>query len=314
MKNVRSGFTLIELLFVIVILGIVGGIALETIRQYYDGIYRTQIYTQRVSEADHILQQVAKYFENAISDSLVNMDRDAADSGLAGACNGTPTIGDNSDYTVAFVGVNTDSLRVGSIPGWSEKVRDSLSFSDINNTQFEYGTEANLAATNSVMNLANAAVYNHQGVLDAGCDDFNWGGVNPTLNAYFTINTGGINYTTNVLTVTNHANSTLWEERDRGKKYLLDTGYAFRALNDGRFMMYYNFRPWKNNKYIDGNSSLMGREVASFSVNFDHTTNFSDRGGMYRLKLCMRGLEQNLSASDAAAQAICREKRVHVRY
>lgn len=304
---------MIELLFVIVILGIVGGIALETIRQYYEGIYRTKTYTQRVGEADHILEQVSKYFENAVNDSIVNMDRDAADGAFLGVCNGIPEAGDNSDYTVTFLGVNTESLRTGVIPGWSETVRDDPSFSDQNNTKFKYGTEANLSAANLVMDVANAAVYNHQGVVDP-CSSFNWDGT--SLNAYYTVNTGGVDYATNTLTVTNHAGSALWEEKDRRRKYFLDTGYAFRTLNNGDFMMYSNFRPWKGQKYSDVNTtaSLLGRDVASFSVSFDHTTAFNDRGEIYRLKLCMRGLDENLSSSDAAVQAVCRERRVHVHY
>ncbi len=110
MKKMQRGFTLIELLIVIVILGIVGGIALETIQQYYQGIYRTQVYTKRVNEANHILDQVSKYFENAINDSIVNMDQDKADGAFTGECNGIPVAGDASDYTVTFLAVNTDSL------------------------------------------------------------------------------------------------------------------------------------------------------------------------------------------------------------
>jgi prepilin-type N-terminal cleavage/methylation domain-containing protein len=70
----RRAFTMIELLFVIVVMGIVGTFAIEMVRQYYEGIYRTKTITDRAAEADHILEQVSKYFENAISASIVNLD------------------------------------------------------------------------------------------------------------------------------------------------------------------------------------------------------------------------------------------------
>ena len=57
----RRAFTMIELLFVIVIMGIVGTFAIEMVRQYYEGIYRTKTITERAAEADYILDQSIRY-------------------------------------------------------------------------------------------------------------------------------------------------------------------------------------------------------------------------------------------------------------
>jgi len=309
--NLKRGFTMIELLFVIVIMGIIGGIALETIRQYYEGIYRTQIYSQRVNEADHILEQLAQYFENAIDLSIINMDMDAADGALAGICNDDPSAEAENvahDYTVVFVGVDVDSLRTIGKPGWSEKAKSTFDGTSITSDDANY-TLANSVITTlyPTSDLANSAIYNHLGSDTNTCENFY------TLNGngYYTI-TGAL--TGNTLPLANNASSSIIDENDRSRKYLLRTGYAFRVLNTGEFVMFSNFRPWKGESYTTGRRNILGRNVASFYADFNNTNSFSERGSVWRLKVCMQGLDSNLTTNDTASQSICRERMVHVRY
>lgn len=307
--NLKHGFTMIELLFVIVIMGIVGGIALETIRQYYEGIYRTQVYTQRVNEADHILEQLSQYFENAIDLSIINMDMDAADAALAGTCVDDPSEEAENvahDYTVVFVGVDTESLRTIGKPGWSEKAKSTFDGTSITSD------DANFSLANTIIttlypgsNIANSAIYNYQGTDTNTCANF----YTLNANAYYTV-TG---FAGNTLTLTNNDGSSMASE-DRSRKYLLRSGYAFRVLNTGEFVMFSNFRPWKGERYTTGRRSTLGRNVASFYADFNNTNSFNERGSVWRLKVCMRGLDENLTTNDIASQSICRERRVHVRY
>lgn len=302
--NKRSAFTMIELLFVIVILGIVGGFALESIRQYYEGIYRTGEYSKRSAEADHILDQLTKYFENAISSSIVNLDRQGAATG----CYGPPVGGDANDYTIAFVGVDSDSLRViRGRPGWSEETllgaNNVLMALDVNYS------DANRTIVGLGSTLGNSAVYDMDSVDVGACARFRWNG----------------NATAGYHTITNATDTTLSLNTDNNatngkRKYLLRTGYAFRVDDNGNFIMYSNFRPWAGTNYTAATyQNLLGRNVAHFYVDynasdFQNNPNVSDRGLVWRLKVCMRGLDANLSNSDTETQGICRERRVHVRY
>ncbi len=309
-QDYRRGFTFIELLFVIVIMGIVGGLALEAIRQYYEGIYRNQEYSKRVAEADHILDQLSKYFENAIDKSIVNLDQNKADGALNGACIGRPVV-DNGDFTVAFVGVDQDTLRTTTgKPGWSERVGPNPF---VGNALIS--TDADLPEANAIIGglyptsgLGQSAIYNLKGA-EYGCVPFNWNADN-NLSAYFTIVNpygGG-----NALTLVNHAPVS----PDNDHKYLLRTGYAFRVLDNGKFMIYSNFRPWLGEKYTAAlKQNILGENVEHFYT--DSTTDTGERGEyglIWRLKVCMRGIDSNLSTSDVESQAICRERRVHVRY
>lgn len=308
----RSAFTMIELLFVIVILGIVGGFALEAIRSYYEGIYRTGEYTKRVAQADHILEQLSKYFENAISVSIVNLDKDNATG-----CYGVPGVDDMSaDYTVAFIAADTDSLRglwnstQGRYqPGWSEDVL----VNDFNIT----ATDANYTIANSVItslgsSLINSAVFNTDSSNVGVCDRFNWNDAGGTAG-YHTIASVPNSATLSLNTAPAHGQ----------RKYLLRTAYAFRVEDNGSFMMYTNFRPWAGVQYKDAGvgvkQELIGEKVAHFfadynATDFQNNPDITDRGLVWRLKVCMQGLDANMSDTSYEANMICRERRVHVRY
>lgn len=306
--HTRRGFTFIELLFVIVILGIVGGIALEAIRQYYEGIYRTQEYSKRVAEADHILDQLTKYFENGISSSIVNLDIDPDTT--PEKCYGPPQLATTTDYTIAFIGVDSDSLRgVSGRPGWSEEtqllVGNELNISDANLTMANDDIITKLGST-----LADSAIYDADSLDSNACVRFNFAGQGK--EGFHRIS--GVTYPTRLsLNTENNASH-------GHRKYLLRTGYAFRVDDNGSFWMYSNFRPWQDEHFSDAAKiNLLGRNVAHFYADYNASdfvgnAGVSDRGLVWRLKVCMRGLDSNLSTTDTESQAICRERRVHVRY
>jgi len=305
-QHTRRGFTFIELLFVIVILGIVGGIALEAIRQYYEGIYRIQEYSKRVAQADHILEQLTKYFENAISSSIVNLDQDNTTG-----CYGPPIAGDTHDYTVAFIGVDQDSMRgiSGNLPGWSEETL--LGANNVITASDADYTIANNVITAFGSTLGNSAIYDADSVDVDACTRFGLNGGATGSAGFHRISDS----TATTLTLNTENNAT-----DGKRKYLLRTGYAFRVDDNGNFAIYSNFKPWSGERYTAAtNQNILGRNVAHFYADYDASdfiTNpgVSDRGLVWRLKVCMRGLDNDLSTTDTESQAICRERRVHVRY
>ncbi|MDP1784239.1 MAG: type II secretion system protein [Sulfuricurvum sp.] len=306
----RNAFTMIELLFVIVILGIVGGLVLETIRQYYENIYRTQEYTKRVAQADQVLDQLSKYFENAISSSIVNLDR----GGAANGCYGPPTSGDANDYTIALLAPDIDSLygTSGNRPGWSEDTL-LMSNNELNASDADY-TMANTVITALGSTLRNSAVYNAGSANVAACARFNWDDAGGYEGFH------KLNVAANPISSTRIQLNTDNNATDGKQKYLLRTGYAFRVLDNGDFTMYTNFRPWLGERYTAAAKiNLLAQNVAHFYADYDTSdfmanANLNDRGLVWRLKVCMRGLDANLSTTDAESQAICRERRVHVRY
>lgn len=301
-QNARSGFSMIELLFVIVIMGIVGGLALDTIRQYYDNIFRTQIYTQRVDDADRALDIMEKYFESAIGSSILNYD-------FAGNCVGVPVAGDLADHVITFAAVDTDSLNAGNVPGWSE---DTLLVGGnvINATDANYNAaNAIITANYPASTLAGSAIFNSSSSDIAGCQRFGHAG---TRDGYYTI--GATTQTS--LTLGN----VLAPIADGKQKHLISTAFAFRVAQNGDLTMDRNFRPWRGENFLNaGESNLMAEDVAHIYVDYDAgdfaaNQNLNERGLVWRLKLCMQGLDATLATVATDDQTICRERRVHVRY
>lgn len=307
----RNAFTLIELLFVIVIMGIVGGLALESIRQYYEGIYRTGEYTKRVTEADHILEQIAGYFENAISTSIIRLDQNTAAFGSE--CDGIPTSGDDqNDYTVAFVAVDSDGLEgylVGTkwLPGWSSNGTSSGSTF--------ISADSNYTALDNMIQLdqsdmTRAAIFRSDGIGE-GTDECHRYGWAPSLNTN--------DVYARILAVNSDHNLTLDKmlsiNGDISRGYLMRTAYAFRARG-GVFNMYSGFEPWNGEKYSSVTGQLLGKKVTHFAILYDNnnTSINSNIGNIYTLKICMQGVDENLSDSNVSANQICRERMIHVRY
>jgi len=304
-SNNRKAFTMIELLFVIVIMGIVGGLALEALRQYYDGIYRMGEYSKRVARADHILEQVSKYFENGISASIIRLDQNNAVQ-----CDGIPVAGDdNNDYTIAFVAVDNDGLRgfwdaalVRWLPGWTS---DVLS---VGNTLIS--PDANYTSLNPGNSLVGAAIFRSDGLGEGTdeCPRFGWVGAASTNDVYRVINT--VDSDTQLT-----LNNMLSVSGQASRAYVMRTAYAFRARN-GAFNMYTGFEPWNNEQYTGATPRLLADGVTHFTILYDNTTTQmnSNVGNIYTLKICLQGLDENLIDSPLPANQICRERMVHVRY
>ena len=311
-KSQKNAFTLIELLFVIVVIGIVGGFALEAVRQFYEGIYRTGEYDKRVAEADHILEQVSKYFENAISDSIVNLDQEIGGV-VTQDCYDSPA-GDLNDYTIAFIAVDIDSLQgVSGEPSWS-KYGNSIGF-NLFSPDSNY-TEVNniMVSLNPLLPLIGSAIYRKDGEVEGNgmCERYGWANSGNTNNVYAKI----INL---VSDTTLSLNSTLsyYGGSAVSNAYVLRTAYAFNTDENGTFRLYSNFRPWNGERHnTNGTENILAENVAHFQIKYDNTNTArnSDVGNVITLKICMRGLDSNLSSTDTDANNICRERKVHVRY
>jgi len=212
-----------------------------------------------------------------------------------------------------------DTLRgTGTLPGWSEEAQ-LLSNNDLNMS------DANLSMASTIItalypasNLSGSAIYNAQSVDVNACTRFNLNNdVGGVITGFHKLD-GISNPMANGLLRLNNDNLA----SDGHRKYLLRTAYAFRVQNDGNFTMYSNFRPWMGERYntaTNRKESLLGRNVAHFYADYDATdfqsnAGVSDRGLVWRLKVCMRGFGDDLADTDENTTQICRERRVHVRY
>jgi hypothetical protein len=210
--------------------------------------------------------------------------------------------------------VDQDSLRgIGSAPGWSEEAQLISGTNDLNMS------DANLTMSNTVMTalgstLRDSSIYDADSVDSNACVRFNYAGEGK--EGYHKLDGVTPNPMANGLLRLNNDNNATNGHR----KYLLRTGYAFRVEDNGSFLMYSGFRPWKDEHFHNATKvSLMGENVAHFYADYDardfqNNAGINDRGLVWRLKVCMRGFGNDLADTDENATQICRERRVHVRY
>jgi len=172
-------------------------------------------------------------------------------------------------------------------------------------------TEADGIITGLGSTLANSAIYDADSADNNACVRFNLH-AGDGINGYHRIS--DVNTGTNTLTLNTENNAT-----NGHQKYLFRTGYAFQVAQDnsGNFYMYTNFRPWLGEEYKTYTTKkyLLAEKVNHFFVDYDISTASTALGGkVWRLKVCMQGLDENLSDSDDDTLQICRERSVHVRY
>jgi len=312
----RPAFTMIELLFVIVILGIVGGMTMEAVRGYYEGVYRSGEVTKRIADADHILEVTSKYFENALGDSIVNIDAPDVGTACHGSVDGNSTV----DYTIGFIGVDVEAMRgTGGVSGWSEDTQAPAALITGGYSSNLINPDANYTVANSVISarsggalgIANSVIFDHESFGEPACTRFGFttGGLNEGYHTFAVFDD-----TTLTLNATNTASN-------GARKYLLSSAYAFGVNNAGEFAMWSGFRPWAGQLYTAGTKSILGQNVAHFYIRYDMSnsttgaTQASDRGRIWTLKICMKGLDANLDTENATeADALCRERSIHVRY
>ncbi|OHD82773.1 MAG: hypothetical protein A3D90_10705, partial [Sulfuricurvum sp. RIFCSPHIGHO2_02_FULL_43_9] len=261
--------------------------------------------SNRIIEADI---PFSKYFENGISASIIRLD--ANNTVFGTDCVGIPVNSDGStDYTIAFVAVDNDGLRgfwdgIRWRPGWTS---DVLS---IGNTLIS--ADANYTSLNPGNSLLNAAIFRSEGLGEGNneCERFGWENAANTNDVYRRIN--NVNSDTNLT-----LSGMLSISGQASRAYVMRTAYAFRARN-GVFNMYTGFEPWNGEQYSDNNviPRLLADKVTHFTILYDNANTImnSNIGNIYTLKICMQGLDENLSDSNLSRNQICRERMVHVRY
>jgi|GEM_PF-1097894 len=70
------------------------------------------------------------------------------------------------------------------------------------------------------------------------------------------------------------------------------------GINDGNLTLYYNYRPWEGQTYLDGNSSVIMQGASTFQ--------FKAVGDLLKVQLCVS--DSNISGDEG--YSICKEKTI----
>lgn len=284
----KRAFTLIELIFVIVILSIIGAISAQIISRLYEDYVVNRTINELETKTELILEQIAKRLQFRIKEATIARRLPPNDTNITSLSTA------DDDYKILeWISYDNDSFKGAwnsskniITPGWSGFV--DLYSTETNSTQIKTpGSDLNItdsivtALSNGSVTLTNGNMGLVFKGLYAGFDIKQYG-----WNCYDEADPINCNSRDYVFDITGYNNNilqispTLDGKEITEQYYLTWTAYAIVPdLDNSQLTLYYNYRPWKGDKYSNGNSTILAKNVSVFK--------FRQVDQVIRLKLCL---------------------------
>ena len=320
----RNGFTLLELIFVIIILGIISKFGVEYLAQAYRGYIYQNVSNTLQNNSEMAVEVIASKLKYRLKDSVII--RKSADKtqfkGLEGAT-ATTSVG----YDILeWVGYDVEGFRAkdSSSPYWSGLIDKKYAHSgntdiftpntnttDVNTSisLLSYGTTDINDAAIFIMG-SDSDVKTDYGwqfeCNDATCSTTTGGYINDQQHAMHPIKKDPTD-TTKFLSANAQDFSLLNQSLDDVRYKLAWSAYAivYDPGNnfDGTLTLYYNYQPWKGEKYTDGDSAVLMEHVSSFRK--------QQRFNVIKIQVCVKSDLVKRSAQDQEKYSICKEKTIY---
>ena len=307
---VRSAFTLLEVVFAIVILGIVASISSSIIVQVYSAYIQQRTVHNASLKTELAISQIANRLLYRIDRSVV-AHRPATNQFLP--LRAVPLAQRNIFTALEWIGYDNDSFSTSNQPGWSGYCNINLSNFNTLNTPGTFLHGAGGTARNTL-----AAYYGAQrgAIVFSGQPDYriDANGIY-TANCMFDTAGNGCIFPVDI-TADGMAAFTGTGNRTNGRmvytefyKYAL-SAFAVVPVNPHPIVpgsrltvwdlqLFYGYQPWENETYMQGESSLLLRNVSVFR--------FIKETNNVRIKLCVAE-QAGIGANDH--YSICKEKAV----
>ncbi len=301
----KKAFTMIELVMVIVVMGIVASIGADIIANLYNNYLKTRSINRLQAQTEAVLDQVAKRLKYRIKDSVI--------AKKVNAFVALPDATENHNI-IEWIGKSNESFlgehngtRV--VPGWSGFI-DLHNFNETNSSAKTLKTNgSNLNYANNIISalsygsvdLNKTSNKQRPAIIFKGKDSYNVSNYGWSGNG--AVATDG-NYTYKVVmsnTDTLEINGTTMPNTIYEQYDLAWSAYAIVPVstgNDFNITLFYNYQPWENENYTDGNSSVLIEHASTFR--------FTQIGETIRIKLCIN--DDNRSGDYNFA--FCKEKVV----
>ncbi len=300
---VKRAFTLLELILVIVILGIISFFTLEMSIQIFQSYTQSKILNTLQSQTELVLDQIMKRLGYRIRGSVI-----AKKIGSPDIANGVylplwdPAAISKSGYHILeFVPYSYETFRMGYYNGFAD-LDASNSLVGLKTP----GSNLNSNATDTFSDLTN-------GTYDSTRTDvlglFFLGQFEEKDIGYFN---GTVQDTVGIAKAKIKSTDTLDIIYPSGKEvseqyHIAHTAIAvvpdianISAAGDFNLYLYYDYRPWRGQKFTDGSHTLLAEHVTRF--NFMQTDNY-----MVTAKLCIRAAKDTVGV-DSTNFTICKSK------
>jgi len=299
----KKAFTMLELVMVMVIMGIIASIGADIIASMYSNYLRSRTINRLESQTEITLEQIAKRLQYRIKESVIA--RKIGSSPLALA----DTTVDSSYNILEWIGYSNESLLGTPRPGWSGFIDLDSTETDRNGTNSYLKTsESNLTDAAAIINaLTNGDIDLTTGKEAAlifkgqafNFSDFGWG-ISDNNDSTATLQV--ISDSIDRFEIS--TNETVIPDEIYEQYSLSHTAYAIVSSEtnstDFNLTLHYNYQPWHNEEFADGNSSVLAEHVSLFRFKQDES--------ILRLKLCLHDKNET---GVGEMIVICKEKVVY---
>ncbi|WP_373003917.1 type II secretion system protein [Sulfurimonas sp.] len=309
-KN-RKAFTMIELVFVIVIMGILAKFGVEFVGQAYSSFINSKINNELQSNSATAVEFVATRLQHRIKASTIAREDNNSFTPLKDYTNTTANI-------LEWVGYDVDGLRGDTNPYWSGIIDLNSTLTHSTQLTSPETNTANIDALIKILSddttsgIKDTAIYfinpdsldtnwgwdgdTNKFLTQEGIDTNNLNAIHPIdsngTSAFKPVNSAGVNNTfTNVFAYEFY--QLAWSAYAVG----IDDWDA--ATKTGTLTLWYDYQPWKGERYTDANtkSSIIMENVSSFR--------FIARESLVKIQVCVKS-----SLIKDEEYSICKEKTI----
>jgi len=296
MKN-RFAFTMIELIFVIMIMGILAKYGVEFLVKSYDSYVFSKINNTLQTDSENAIEMIASRLQFRIKDSIIAKKANDDYKALAESDYG-------EDATILeWVGRDIEGFRGIALPLWS-----GIIDLDESNSTTLVSPETNTTALNELIktlsnygsDINDSALY----FIGSNMNIKKWGWDGVALTEQNTSSIHPINSTSEIDKFQSGIAGVDFNGTDVYEYYQLAwTAYAVTledynstGNNTGTLYLYFNYQPWKGEKYSqDGNKTLLMQNVSTFR--------FKAIGKVVKIQVCTK--------SDVVEDySLCKEKTI----
>ena len=308
----RRSFTLLEMVVVILLLGIVAKFGVELLAEAYRGYIYGSIASRLSSSSSSAVEFVAKRLRYRIRSSVIV--RKGSNPTIFHSLEGFDPPNPQAYTILEWVGYDIDGLRgdANATPLWRGVIDKNASMSDgahlispksdldAEDVLIGYLSDRGTSIDDAALYLFSAASNTQSGygyggaiseqnlsyamhpIVKSDAESFGFS-VGSASELFGDLNQSGAN----------------WDAR----YYLAWSAYAV-SLEDGVLRFYYDYRPWKGERYLDGNSSIIMEHVDTFKM--------IQKEGVIKIQICVNA--ESLSGSGAMNMqeySLCKEKSIY---
>lgn len=278
----RKAFTLIELIFVIVILGIVALMGADIVSSMYQNYIKTRAINRLQAQTELALEQIAKRLSYRIKRS----------TGVIRGANIFP-LGQaiTTDRSLIWIGISNES-QLGGWSGFIDLTNPNTNPAVTPKTIQTPGSALNTFARNSIFALSYGDVDLNTVAAKNAALIMKVPRINNAVIANYYSNNAN-DYTIKVRATAADRFALVGDNvpdydgngvRDLyGQYYLSHSAYAIipqGPADDFSLTLRYNFQPWENETFANGQSAVLAEHVSTFR--------FLEQGSTIRIKLCIK--------------------------